>query len=192
MSKKVLGVLGSPCTDGNTAVLLDAVLEGAREAGAQVERIDVGDLRIDPCDGCGKCDTTGECFRTKDDMRAIYKKIREVDALVLASPIFFMGVSAQLKALIDRCQCFWIERFVLSRRPYEGKRHPKGLFVSTAGSPKPEVFEPAIHCVKALFIALDYSYAGEILLSNTDALDIAEKRKPIVERAREAGRRLAT
>jgi len=192
MSKKVLGILGSPCTDGNTAVLLDAVLEGAREAGAQVERIDVGNLRIDPCDGCRKCDTTGTCAHTTDDMRVIYKKIREVDALVLASPIFFMGVSAQLKAMIDRCQCFWIERFVLDRRPYEGRRHPRGLFVSTAGSPKPEVFNPAIHCVKALFIALDYSYAGEILLANTDAPDIAEKRRPIVQRAREAGKKLVT
>ena len=114
----------------------------------------------------------------------------EVDALVVASPIFFMGVTAQLKAVIDRCQCFWIERFVLERRPYEGKRHPKGLFVATAGSQKPEVFSPAIHCVKALFIALDYSYAGEILLPNTDASDIAERRKPVLLRAREAGKKL--
>jgi len=192
MSKKVLGILGSPCTDGNTAVLLDAVLEGAHEAGARVERIDIGDLRIDPCDGCRKCDTTGMCARATDDMRMIYKKIREVDALVLASPIFFMGVSAQLKAMIDRCQCFWIERFVLNHRPYEGRRHPKGLFVSTAGSPKPEVFEPAIHCIKALFIALDYSYAGEVLLLNTDSPDTAERRKQVVKRARDAGRRLVT
>lgn len=190
MSKKVLGILGSPCTDGNTAVLLDAVLEGAREEGAQVERIDIGGVRIDPCDGCRMCDASGACAHRGDDMPKIYKKIREVDALVLASPIFFMGVSAQLKTMIDRCQCFWIERFVLNHRPYEGRRRPKGLFVSTAGSPKPEVFEPAIHCIKALFIALDYSYAGEILLSNTDAPDIAERRKPIVQHAHEAGRRL--
>jgi multimeric flavodoxin WrbA len=190
MPMKVLGILGSPCTDGNTAVLLDAVLDGAREAGAQVERIDIGDLRIESCDGCRKCDTSGLCALKGDDMRAIYRKIREVDALVVASPIFFMGVSAQLKALIDRCQCFWIERFVLGRRPYEGKRHPKGMFVSTAGSPKADVFKPAIHCVKALFIALDYSYAGEILLPHTDAPDIAEKRRPIVQRAREAGKML--
>jgi len=192
MSKKVLGILGSPCTDGNTAILLDAVLEGAREAGAQVERLDIADVKIDPCDGCRRCDTSGACARRGDDMRAIYTKIREVDALVLASPVFFMGVSAQLKTLIDRCQCFWIEKFVLNRRPYEGRRRPKGLFVSTAGSPKPEVFEPSIHCVKALFIALDYTYAGEILLSNTDAPDIADRRKPIVDHAHEAGRRLVS
>lgn len=190
MPKKVLGILGSPCTDGNTAVLLDAVLEGAREAGAYVERIDIGDLEIFPCDGCRECDATGVCVLKEDDMPDIFKKIREVDALVLASPIFFMGVSAQLKAMIDRCQCFWIERFVLKRRRYGGKSHPKGLFASAAGSPKPEVFEPAIHCIKALFIALDYSYAGEILLGHTDASDIFEKRKPVILRAREAGRKL--
>ena len=187
---KVLGILGSPCPDGNTAVLLDAVLEGARDAGAQVERIDLQQLRIDPCDGCRKCDRTGNCARVNDDMRVLYKMIRVVDAIVLASPIYFMGVSAQLKALIDRCQCFWLERFVLGRKPYEGRRHPKGLFVAAAGSPKRNVFGPAIHCVKALFIALDYHYAGEILLGDTDSSDIVEKRRAAVQRAREAGKRL--
>lgn len=192
MTKKVLGILGSPCKDGNTAVLLDAVLDGARRAGASVERIDVSDLRIDACDGCRRCDVSGSCARPGDDMRMLYRKIREVDALILASPIFFMGVSAQLKTVIDRCQCFWIEKFVLGMKPYEGRSHPRGLFVSTAGSPKPEVFDPAIHCVKALFIALDYRYAGEILLPNTDAKDIAVKRKPILLRARAAGRKLVS
>lgn len=190
MPKKVLGIMGSPCADGNTAALLDAVLDGAREAGAKVERIDVGDLDIAPCDGCGECDKSGACARARDDMCTIYRKIREVDALVLASPIYFTGVSAQLKAVVDRCQCFWVERFILHRSPYRGRHHPKGLFVATAGSTKLQVFEPAIHCIKALFIALDYSYAGEILLPNTDAPDITERSRPVLKRAREAGKRL--
>lgn len=192
MPKKVLGILGSPCAQGNTAALLDAVLDGASDAGAQVERLDVGSLRIRPCDGCGLCDDAGACVHTDDDMRVIYERVREVDALVLASPIFFMGVSAQLKAVIDRCQCYWIKRFVLHRHPYEGRSRPKGLFVSTAGSSKPDVFEPAIHCVKALFIALDYEYAGEILLGDTDSPDIDRRRRDARRQASEAGRSLVS
>ena len=186
---KVLGILGSPCTTGNTAALLDAVLEGASEAGAEVERLNITDLNIHGCDSCGKCESTGTCPMTGDDMDIIYRRIREVDALVIASPIFFMSVSAQLKALIDRCQCFWIERFVLKHDPYKGKRRPRGLLISTAGSSKAIVFESAIHVAKAFFIAIGYEYAGEVLLSETDNLT-KPARLEALEKARMAGRAL--
>ncbi len=188
-SMKVLGILGSPCKDGNTAALLDAVLEGAREAGADVERLNVTDLRIEPCDSCGACDSSGVCEMKGDDMDLIYRKIREVDGLVIASPIFFMSVSAQLKALIDRCQCFWVERFVLERDPYEGRRRPRGVLVSTAGSSRPIVFEPAIHVAKAFFIAIGYDYAGEVLLGETDHLS-KQARSAALVRAKKAGKAL--
>ncbi len=121
-------------------------------------------------------------------MKSIYRLIREVDGIVLASPIFFMGVTAQTKAMIDRCQCFWIEKYVMRRRAYEGVRRPKGLFISTAGSPKPIVFEPAIHTVKAFFAAIDYQYAGEILLGHTDDTEIAPRKRTAIESARSAGK----
>jgi len=186
---KVLGILGSPCTSGNTAAILDAALKGAAEAGAEVERLDITDLNIGGCGSCGACNPSGICQMSDDDMGLIYKRIREVDGLVIASPIFFMGVTAQLKALIDRCQCFWVERFVMKRDPYEGRRRPKGLFVSTAGSSRPIVFEPAIHIAKAFFIAIGYEYAGEVLLGETDNLSSVAK-SDALERARKAGRAL--
>ena len=100
-----------------------------------------------------------------------------------------MSVTAQLKALIDRCQCFWVEKFVLGRDPYKGRRRPRGLLIATAGSSKPIVFDSAIHVAKAFFIAIDYAYQGEILLGDTDnltksALDAA------LAKARAAGKSL--
>jgi multimeric flavodoxin WrbA len=184
---KVLGILGSPCTTGNTAALLDAALEGASEAGAEVERLNIIDLNIRGCDACGACDSSGTCQMTGDDMDIIYRRIREVDALVIASPIFFMSVSAQLKALIDRCQCFWVEKFVLKRDPYKGRRRPRGLLVSTAGSSKAIVFEAAIHVAKAFFIAIGYEYTGEVLLNETDNLS-KSARDDALKKARKAGR----
>ena len=178
---KVLGILGSPCTDGNTAALLDAVLEGASKAGAEVERLNITDLNISACDSCGSCDSTGECEVKGDDMALIYRKIREVDALVIASPVFFMSVSAQLKALIDRCQCFWIEKFVLKHDPYKGRRRPRGLLVATAGSAKPIVFESAIHVAKAFFIAIGYEYSGEVLLGETDRLSTSARQAALAK-----------
>ena len=187
---KVLGILGSPCVSGNTADLLDAVLEGARDEGALVERFDLARMKIGGCTECRGCDAGAECVQAKDDMALIYERIRNVDAIVIASPIFFMGVTAQMKAMIDRCQCFWVERFVLKKRAYEGKRRPKGLFVSCAGGPRELVFEPAVHVVKAFFSAIDYEYSGEILLGHTDDPDMAPRKMAALENARVAGRAL--
>jgi len=190
MAMKVLGILGSPCVDGNTADLLDAVLEGARSEGAEVKRLDLARMKIHPCFECGGCESRATCVHADDDMRLIYSMIRGMDAIVIASPIFFMGVTAQTKAMIDRCQCFWVERFVLKNRPYEGRRRPKGLFVSTAGGPKEKVFEPAIHVVKAFFSAIDYDYSGQVLLGSTDTDDIRERKQVALEAAREAGKKI--
>ena len=187
MGERILGILGSPRLEGNTADLLDAVLDGARDAGAVVERIDLARMRINPCIECRRCDATAECAVRTDDMREIYSRIRKVDAIVLASPIFFMGVTAQAKAMIDRCQSYWVERFVMKKRAYEGRSRPKGLFVACAGSPKEIVFDPARHIVRAFFAAIDYEYVGEVLLGFTDDPGLAPRKTAAMENARSAG-----
>ena len=190
MTLKILGILGSPCLDGNTADLLEAALEGARSAGAETERLDLARMNYRPCLECRACDSAAECTHGRDDMGIIYSRIRSVDGIVLASPIFFMSITAQTKAMIDRCQCFWVERYALKRRVYEGRRRPKGLFVSCAGSPKPIVFEPAKHVVRAFFAAIDYEYSGEVLLGHTDDPDLGPRKKQALEDARSAGRKI--
>lgn len=190
MTLRILGILGSPCLNGNTADLLDAALDGARAAGAQTEQLDLARMNLQPCLECRACDSGAECVHSRDDMGIIYSRIRSVDGIVLASPIFFMSVTAQTKAMIDRCQCFWVERYALKKRAYEGRRRPKGLFVSCAGSPKPIVFEPAKHVVRAFFAALDYEYSGEVLLGHTDDPELAPRKQLALEEARSAGRRL--
>ena len=189
-SIKILGLQGSPCLEGTTARLLEAVLEGARKAGASTERIDLANVTIDYCRECRACDSGEGCTRQDDVMGTLYPKIREVEGIVLASPIFFMGVTAQTKALIDRCQCFWVEKYVLGKRAYEGRRRPKGLFVSSAGSSKPVVFEPAVHVVKSFFAAIDYEYMGEVLLGHTDDPDLSARLPSAIESAKAAGRRM--
>ncbi|MCU0852932.1 MAG: flavodoxin family protein [Thermoplasmata archaeon] len=190
MSLKVLGILGSPCQNGIAAELLDAALRGAEERGADVERLDLPKMQIHPCIECRECDSAASCVQHRDDMAVIYRKIREVDGIALSSPIFFMGVTAQTKAMIDRCQCFWIERYVMKTRAYEGRRRPKGVFLSCAGSPKPIVFEPAIHTAKAFFAAIDYEYTGEVLLGHTDDPGLAPRKAVAIESAKAAGRKL--
>ena len=190
MAKKVLGILGSPLKDGNTADLLEAALDGAKSAGAEIERLNLVDMKIHPCLECRGCDAGAECVQDDDDMAKIYSRVREVDAVILASPIFFMGVTAQTKAMVDRFQPFWIEKYVMNRRRYEGSQRPKGLFLSCSGSSKPDIFEPVLHVAKAFFAAMDYGYVGEVLLGHTDDPELAPRKALALEQAFEAGKKL--
>lgn len=183
-------MLGSPRLDGTAAHLLDSALDGARSAGAEAERLDLAAMSISPCRECRACDAAATCSQRKDDMGGIYSRIREVDAIVLSSPIFFMGVTAQTKAMIDRCQCFWVEKYVMGRRVYDGREKPKGLFLACAGSPKPTIFEPSLHVAKAFFAAIDYQYAGEVLLGHTDDPGLGPRKDAALKQAYEAGRSL--
>ncbi len=191
MAAKVLGIMGGPCLDGNTSRLLDAALEGAKEAGAEVERIDLARMDIHPCLACRACDGGVSCVQ-EDEMSGIYGRITSVDAIVLASPIFFMGLTAQTKAMIDRCQCFWVEKYVLGRRRYGPGPRPKGLFIACAGSEKSIVFDPARHVAKAFFAAIDYEWSGEVLLPHTDDKGLEPRRHAAIAAAREAGKKLVT
>ena len=98
---KVLGISCSPRPSGNTQVLLEEALEGARSEGAEAEYFSLAGKDIKPCDACGSCHKTGKCHIT-DDMTEVYEKMAEADGIIFGTPIYFYGMSAQLKALIDR------------------------------------------------------------------------------------------
>ena len=103
---KVLGVYGSPRKGGNTDQLLDKALEGAQSAGAEISRVYARDLKMCGCMECGGCDETGKCV-VKDDMQDVYPLLQAADVIFLATPIFFYGISAQAKSIVDRCQAMW-------------------------------------------------------------------------------------
>ena len=109
MSKRVLILSGSPRKGGNSDILCDAFARGAQEAGNEVEKIRVASKKIAPCSGCYYCrDHGGECAH-KDDMTDILQKMIDTDVLVLASPVYFYSINAQLKAVIDRTVARWLE-----------------------------------------------------------------------------------
>ena len=101
MSKKVLIISSSPRKGGNSDILCDAFAVGAKEAGNEVEKVRIADLKIGYCTGCYACQNTGKCA-IKDDARSVIDKMLTADVIVLASPVYFYSICAQLKALIDR------------------------------------------------------------------------------------------
>ena len=108
MSKKVLILSGSPRKGGNSDLLCDEFMRGAREAGHEVEKIRVQEKKVACCIACYACEKTGVCA-IQDDMAEIMQKMIDCDVMVLASPVYFYSIDAQLKAVIDRSVCRWTE-----------------------------------------------------------------------------------
>jgi len=164
---KVLGIAGSPRRGGNTDLLLAEVMKGAASRGAEVKTIILNDLEIAPCQHCDACLEAGRC-RVGDDMQMVYRELEEADRIVLASPIQFMGVTAQAKAMIDRGQALWARKNVLKIPPLGDQRERKGLFISVGARKVTNLFEPALVTVKSWFRSLDVIYAGDLLFSDVD------------------------
>ena len=184
----ILALLGSPRKGGNSEVLLQAVLRGVTEAGGRPEVIRLCDFNIHPCLNCGGCDDTGECV-VEDDMTMLYDKILASQRIILASPIFFYGITAQAKAFIDRTQALW-NRYRLWREQDEiPQNHDrKGFFVSVAATRGARVFEGAILTMKYGYDAMGVKYSGEILVRGVEGLGDMAKHTDELKRAEETGR----
>jgi multimeric flavodoxin WrbA len=187
---KVLGLFGSPRRGGNTEILLEEALKGAEAEGAEVEHLHLTDFNITPCKECHGCDQTGECV-IQDDMQKIYPKLLEADAIILASPIFFYGLTAWAKALVDRCQALWSRKYLVKDPSLgkEGKRK-KGFLISVGATKGQKVFEGAILTAKYFFDVLNAEYVGELVFRGVEAKGDILKHPEALHQAFEAGRRL--
>ena len=187
---RLVGIFGSPRRDGNSDILLNSAIKGAESSGAGVEKIIIRDLKIAPCNSCGGCWEKGDCV-INDDMQKIYPKLVDADGIIVASPIYFMGVSAQLKAFIDRCQAFWARKYVLHMPIREGGRVAKGFFIATAARDTGEgLFTGAVKTIKAFFHVLDTQYVGDILCAGLEEKGDAGKKQELLQQAFDAGKQL--
>lgn len=195
---KVLAINSSPhMAKGNTAMILIPFLDGMKEAGAEVDLINLKKLNVKPCLGCLSCwtKTPGKCI-IRDDMDAVMPKIKEADILVFATPVYWDGVSGPMKMFMDRItpigQPFIEVRDGRSRHPVrEGYGHGKVVIVSTCGYFEMENFAPMITHFKAVAINLEREFAGALLRPNAMSLKPAIHFKipldDIFEAAKSAG-----
>jgi len=98
---KILGIVGSPRRDGNTAVLINEVLCSAKTEGAETEIVNLSDYNLQPCDGCWTCRETKNCVK-EDDIDQIFEAMKDADGIVIGSPVYFATLPSQVKILIDR------------------------------------------------------------------------------------------
>lgn len=157
MPIKILAFAGSPRRHGNSEILLDWVLASMSEdQDIRIEKIALTEADINPCRGCNACETLNKCIQ-RDGMDIYHDKIVEADCIILSSPIYCMGLAAQVKALVDRAQVFRSRKYVLKLPvvPPERKGKRLGVFLSTAGQHWDYVFDAAIPSVKCFYHVID-------------------------------------
>ena len=165
----ILGIAGSPRRNGNTDRLLREAINALTQAGYSTEIINIRDLQYSPCLGCNACSKTGQCVQ-KDDIQYVQGRLVAADRIIVSAPVFFMGINAQTKAMIDRMQTFWALKYVFKQSVItDSQRLPRyGLFLSAAGTNLPEVFACAERSVKNLFHVLDIKYYGSCVYPKID------------------------
>lgn len=186
---RVLGISGSPRLGGNTDNLLLEMLKGSSEAGAETKMLHICDYEVEPCSHCGYCYTSGDC-RIADGMIDLYEEIEKSDIIILASPLHFMSVTAQLKAFIDRGQSRWARKYVLKKPPFAAGKKRKGFFVSVGGRKAKGLFDAAKVTVKAWFTCHDIEYAGELTFEGIDAAGDILKNPEALKKAFDEGQKL--
>ena len=186
---KIIAFNGSPRKNGNTDLLLKETVRGIEDAGIAVVTYNLNLMKINPCLDCGGCNETGACI-IDDDMTGVYEAIRKADRIILASPIFFFSVSAQAKLMIDRCQAFWCEKYLMKKPIDGGKSGRKGLLLLVGGMKKDIGIKCAEACATAYFRTVSVSEHNVLPYLEIDAKGDIVKHPTALKDAYEAGKAL--
>jgi len=187
---RILAIYGSPRRKGNTSLLLKRAVQGALEAGAEVEEVVLRDLKMSPCLEIYGCKETGLCV-IQDDFQKVYDKLLACHGLMLASPIFFYTVSAHTKILMDRCQSLWVKRYWLEKTPVgtrDGTR--KGLFISVGATKGKRLFDGTLLSIRYFFDILDVEVWRSLLYRSLDLEGDVLKHPEYLEESYKAGKEL--
>ncbi len=188
---KTCGIVGSPNKKGNVDILVSQVLKGAKSRGARTEKIYLNDLKIKPCQDCGRDPYPRYCF-FEDDMERIYDLLETCDSVVLGSPVYFDTVSAQVKLMIDRSNCLmpWTRLSESSGFVRRMKKRKKGIFIAVAGLE--QEFGTILTTVKGFFNWANIELKETILYAHNVSYGEAENDKSLMKKAFQAGIQLVS
>jgi hypothetical protein len=191
MAVTILGLAGSARRGGNTDTLLDWCLAAAEAEGAEVTRFRLCEMDLRGCRACDACFKDGTCIQ-KDGMEQLYPHLRSAHSIVLAAPIYSMGLPGVPKIMVDRCQPFWALKYVLKQPLNEpGGPERRGAFLSCSGTNLPHVFEGSQRTVRYLWHVLGLTSAGEALYPEVDAKGDILRHDEARAAVEDIGRRLA-
>lgn len=180
---KVFGINGSPRMGGNTDILLEKALLGARDNNIETGKIILDDLKISTCSEEEYENVNKDGFSViDDDMRIVFQKIAEADVLILASPIFFGSLSGQMKTMIDRFQCVWLSKVFTKRKI--------GAFISVQASNRKDFFDNAKSIVRHFFSVINVEYKKELFCPGIEKKSAILEKPEFLAKAYEMGQSL--
>ena len=189
---KTVAFNGSPRPTGNTTHLLDSFIAGAKKHHAEAELLHPQKMNLEYCTGCLRCNMLRRCSISDDDWPELSSKILDADRLIFATPVFFMTVCAQAKALIDRCQCLWVRKYVLKKPLFTEQRDRRAMVIAVGGSRSKDMFHSIRLTMKYYLDALEMQYAANLFVNQVDELGKIKQHQPALEQAYRLGRELIT
>lgn len=178
MKKNVLIISGSPRKGGNSDLLCDEFMKGALESGNQVEKIFLRSKKVAPCNACYYCKNGGQCA-IKDDMTEILDKMQAADVIVMASPVYFYSIDAQMKAVIDRSVARWTN--IPNKEFY---------YIMTAAEDSADVMDCTLECFRGFARCLNGSKEMGVIYGKGVYEAGAMKGMPAMKEAYEMGKRV--
>jgi multimeric flavodoxin WrbA len=187
---KVLGIMGSPRVGGNSDILLEQALAGARDAGAETEKIVLSKKKISGCLDCQKCNETGICV-IKDDMQKIQQKVLEADTIIHSAPVYFWAMTSQMKAYLDRWCAFFDGQWRWHKAYHPKMKNTKIGVITVCGDPDPSTADPIVHSFKMTCDFTGLHWLGVVQASASGKGEIGENEKA-KKQAYELGKKGAT
>ena len=187
---KITSILGSPRTKGNSATLAREFCETARQKGAEVREFVLNKLNFKGCQGCMACKDDKERCAVQDDLTEVLDAVRETDVLVLASPVYYADITAQMKAFVDRTFSFLKPDFETSSDPCRLEKGKTLVFIQTQGDDNEASFDNIYPKIQMFF--LFYGFGATHLIRACGVNDLGEvNQKPeIMKQARDLAQTL--
>lgn len=180
--KRVIGIVGSPRRNGNTELIVDSILEGAKDGGASSQKVILKELDIAPCRACNSCTKTGSCVHN-DDMEDLLTQMFDSDVWILGTPVYWWGPTAQFKAFLDRWYC------VNDRSKFKGKEI---IVVIPSGGSGEYNYGPTRDMIERVIPYLGMVHVRTILASGIGRKGAIENHPDILETARQTGTDIAS
>jgi multimeric flavodoxin WrbA len=182
---RIIGVVGSPRVEGNTQKLIEMILASGAEKGAETKIFNLNEMDIKGCQSCYHCKTTDEDCALKDDMLQLFEEIKQSDAVIIGSPIYFGQMSAQVKMFVDR-------HFSQIGAGFKSKIGKKdSVLVFTHGNPNIELFRKYIDNTSRLFSLLGYNVKELMIAPGVRRIGAINQEEKLVQKAKDIGAKLA-
>jgi multimeric flavodoxin WrbA/protein-tyrosine-phosphatase len=187
----VVGLQGSPRKKGNSNYLLSTFMTAAEKFGARTQVVDVTQKEIIPCKEFTVCEKKGYCPIKDDVENEIYPLLREAELVVLATPIFFYNMTAQLKAVVDRCQTFWARKYKLKLKD-PGANMRRGFLLAVAATKGQNLFEGLNLTTQYFFDAIWAKYEDSLTYRGIEGPKDMARHPTVMDDVTQAAERLLT